>query len=187
MTCVPEVLQDPYYERLRIIFLREWVRATLPGQSVADFDAKVREGAKVDVPSEVDKAINEIIEAMSNGSVVPGIWQDTDGKCYHDWTVTACFARWYMLQTPAVKGEIVTLVSEGNSKPWLQYDAGQKIIAPCPEGKLSSLDCCPSSVWADPAYINLNKSDEEQGWPWWTLGLAAVGLGLTAAFVKAKW
>ena len=187
-SCKQFDLGNPEYaEKIHLVFVREWVRANVGNEAVQDVDEAIRSGEPLNIPDSVLEDIQNVMVAMiEGGDAVPGVWQQDDDTCYQDWTRTACFARWYVMQVPERKTEIRTMLSGQNTKPWLSYENGEASVAPCAPGKLGTVDCCPSTVWADPAYLNIDPPQDE-GWPWWTLGLAAVGLGVTAAWVKAKW
>lgn len=179
-------LGDPEYaEKVHLVFVREWVRFYVDNEAVADVDDAIRNGDTLNIPDSVLVDIQDVMVAMiEGGDIIPGVWRQ-DGQCYQDWTRTACFARWYMMQIPERKTEIRAKLSSQDARPWESYEHGATSISPCTPGKLAALDCCPSTVWADPAYLNIEPAEKE--FPWWKLGLTAVGLGLAAAWVKAKW
>lgn len=187
MTCKPDLYDLAYYEKLWLTCVREWTRLNSGEVAVQDLDEHIRKGGTIDVPDGVDAAIQDLHQAMDEGGVVPGVWEDVDGKCYQDWTRTACFARFYMGRPTDEKRKILDELKTQNARPWEAFEGGGNLVAPCPAGKPAERNCCPSSVWADPAYLDLEEPAEKSGWPWWQLGLAAVGIGLTAAYIKAKW
>ena len=184
----PIVLESGYYDKLWLTFVREWTRATTNQSVLDELDDRLRKGEKINVPDQTSKEIEDCLLAMSDGgNVVPGIWQDSDQKCYQDWTETACFARWYMQSNAEKKAKIVELLKSGNASPWDSVENGVSAISQCPPGKQAVPECCPSSVRADPAYINMDQVPEQKsGWSWWTLGIAAVGLGIGAAWLRKR-
>jgi len=185
MDCQQNVLDSEYFQKMWLTFVREWVRATIGPDALQDLDTRLKSGEQVSVPRDTDMEIQNVIIAMSEKNAIPGVWTDQDGKCYQDWTQTACFARWYMLLVPESKTKVQDMIKSGNASPWTEFHGASGTVAPCPAGKLADASCCPSSVWADPAYLTMDEQ-QPSGWKWWQIAIGAVGLGLTAAFVRSK-
>lgn len=179
MKCPPDILETTYHDKLRLVFLREWARVVLGEAALLEFDDSLRAGAVPKVDPAVDADIEAVITAMATGKVIPGLWYSSDGKCFQDWTVTACFARHYMQQMLG-KAKIQQALASGDTTV-----LEDKAMSPCQVGPMTA-NCCPTSVWADPAYLNMDREVSKPSTSWWKLGAIALGLGLTAAWIKAK-
>jgi len=175
MSCKTDVLGNhDFATNLHLTLLREWTRASAGQQTLAALDDTIRSGDTVNIPDEVERAIQDCLIAMDAGSNVPGIWESPAGGCNHDWFSTACFARLYMTSDESGKQAILETLRSGNPVT---------IPPMCAE---TSSGCCPPEVWTDPAYLALEKSDKPF-WSVWTLSLAAVAVGVGAAIIKKNW
>jgi len=194
--CSIDVLEHSYYQTMFLTFVREWTRVSAGQPALVELDRKLKANDPLGIPAETEDAISDVIQAMYWGSdldgsdpmpsVIPGVREDAKG-CFQDWTVTACFARWYMSQLPQKRAKIVELIKSGNDSSWSNWPEDEKPLNPCPAGQPPKRTCCPSSVWADPAYLELSDEPRsKEGWCWWKLGLLGIGLGLTGAFIKKR-
>jgi hypothetical protein len=192
MTCSIDVLEPSYQETLWLTFVREWVRASTGQSALDDLDERLKNGETISVPPEVEQPIQDVIDAMywgsqiSGGQVVPGVWEQ-GGKCFQDWTKTACFARYFMLQVPEKRTQLIQLIKEGNIDVWRNWPDDEPKLSPCTSGQSDDQSCCPSSVWADTAYLDLGREPEKittDGWSTLSLIAAGVGVGLAAVLIK---
>lgn len=190
MECLPNVLEKNYNERLWLVFVREWTRATLGQSQLQIFDDGVRAGKPVKIPGPIHKDIEDCIAAMAQGgNVVPGIRQKEGVEqidCYQSWMETACFARWYMQSLPEAKAKIREVLASGNAAPWTVVEGGEDGVRPCTSENIDT-PCCPADVWTDPAYLKMDEAQEDGGWSIWKIVLSSTALGLGAALVRKVW
>lgn len=165
MNCSIPLGGDPkYFDEVARIMIREDVRLWKGDGAVDQFDRQYRDDPKsLNLHPELQKRIEDVIDAMTMGQTAPGLWQDYDGTCHQDWVTFACFARWYNAIEPARRAETLRQLEQGNKEPW--WTPGQEATADMPYncGGAVTNTCCPESVFTDEQYLEREPASGPTG------------------------
>lgn len=169
MNCPLPLNGNPkYFQYVKLVFVREDVRLVKGEGAVEKFDA-LDPDRKLDLHPELESRIDEVIDAMKAGGVVPGIWQDPGtGRCHQDWISLACYARWYHAVDDAARKASRDQLMAGKREPWVGIagvDEDETPMACPPDTEVTS--CCPQSTYSDPVYQeDMMKRERSQDFPW---------------------
>lgn len=170
MNCPLPIGGDPkYFDYVKLVFVREDVRLVKGEGAVEKFD-KLDPDRKLDLHPELEERIDEVIEAMRVGGVVPGVWQDpVTSECHQDWITLACYARWYHAVDEEARKKSRNQLMAGSREPWANIDDYEPPMACAPESESTS--CCPQQTYSDSTYFENPIEDSQAGFdfPWGAL------------------
>ena len=183
MTCEIDIFDKNFYNKMHYVFVREWSRIYGGNDTVSKIDKDVIDGKSFVIPADIENPILNCITAMDDKRIIPGLFEDDKGNCIHDWSYTACFARFFMSLKPEDRDIVINSIEAGED-PWKNIQDGATYMKYCTN---ENDKCCPSDIWADSVYIALSNEEEKPFWSFWKLGLASIAIGITAAYIKKTW
>jgi len=155
MNCkIPLNGNQAYFQEISRIMVREDVRLWKGDGAVDAFDRQWRDDRpSLNLHPDLQKRIEDVINAMVQGQTAPGLWQEYDGTCHQDWVTFACFARWFHAVDDETRARALSQLGQGNKEPWWTPGAEVTDDMPYACGGSTKPSCCPESVFADEQYL----------------------------------
>ena len=157
MNCKIPLNGNPdYFQEISRIMIREDIRLWKGDGAVDTFDRMWRDDRPAfNLHPDLQKRIEDVINAMTAGQTAPGVWQEFDGTCHQNWVTFACFARWYHAVDEAVRASAIEQLAKGSNEPWWNPDnvGSEMTDMPYACGGSDKNTCCPTSVYEDSQYL----------------------------------
>lgn len=172
----PGMSKEAFWGNVRGTISREWIRLSLGTESV---------DKGLELSDRFVHMMEDLVSAMNEGKVIPGLMVDDAGTCTMDWYLLACFARYYGKQIGWRRDHIRDQLRKGVTLDELAQDEllGEPWGFCADPSKVPEDErewCCPKDVKDDWYYRDLQSGrtpGESKSSPW---PLVAVGIGALA-------